>query len=92
MYKSTLKDNVKVLQIIKGHPEGENTLTDGNGWHILLSKEALDTVKPDLPEGLQVPKKSNKEGLLTSTELVTEQANDLHCREAGNTVVKQVSL
>lgn len=52
----------------------------------------MDTVKPAVPEVLQVSVGDDKERLLATSEFVTKHANDPCCREVSNTEGKQGSV
>lgn len=60
MHKSPLKGEVLVLPIVEEPPEGAETKTDANGWQSLLRNESLDTMKPALPDILQVTDGTHK--------------------------------
>lgn len=54
MDDSPLKEDVPVLTVPEVQPEEEKTETNARDWHIISGNKGLETVKPALPEVLQV--------------------------------------
>lgn len=88
MDESPLQDDVPVLKIAKARPEGGKTRTDSEIRYILPGNRGLITVKPAMSEVSQVLDGTDKKGLLTTSEFVTEQVSDPSFREVSNTLGK----
>lgn len=48
----------------------------------------MEIVKMGLPEVWQMSHRTDKEKSLTTSEFITEQANELYCKEAANALGK----
>lgn len=57
-------------------------------WHILSSADELDTVKPGLPEVLQVPDGNVNGKPLKTSDFVNVQIIDPYCSERATIICK----
>lgn len=89
MDKSPLEDDVLVLAITQAPPEGEKTEKNAKHWNSLSRFDAVGIVKPTLPEVLQQSVGTDKEKPRMTCKLVTDLANDPHCRQSTHTTIKE---
>lgn len=86
MDKLPPEDSLLVLKIPKALLEGEKTEKEASLWQSLRGNQGLDSVKPALPEALQVSDGTETEWLAATSAFLTENANEPHYREVASTL------